>query len=532
MNLTLSHLTYIYENAPSQALAPVTTTFCEGWTGIVGSNGCGKSTLLRLVCGELKPSSGQITPQKKAAYCAQETETRPKSAEDFALDYSKKAFDIKSILEIENDWVWCYDALSQGQRKRLQVAVALWLDLPVLALDEPTNHVDAPCRKRLLEALKNYKGIGLLVSHDREMLDALTQQCLFLSDSSALMRPGNYTEGKKQEQLEHTSKARERKDAKAERSRLQHIKARRYQEAGQAKVRRSKRHLTSGDKDAKARINLAIYTGQDGKAGKRARQMDARLALAEVRLKKVQLDKVYDADVWFDVEPSHRPVIVGLEEGCLSFGKGERLQGKERQSDKGWATIQKGKRKEEKKDKRRYAKHEKCLHIPPLLVGSHDHIAITGSNGAGKSTLISALESAVPSDIKVLYLPQKISIKERQAQVQALEKLSQADRGQTLSIVAQLNSEPERLLSGNSASPGETRKLMLALGILSKPQLIIMDEPTNHFDLISVEALERILAACPCAVVLVSHDKQFLSVTTSIEWHISMFAKGSLLTIR
>jgi ATPase subunit of ABC transporter with duplicated ATPase domains len=100
-------------------------------------------------------------------------------------------------------------------------------------------------------------------------------------------------------------------------------------------------------------------------------------------------------------------------------------------------------------------------------------------------------------------------------------------RGRALSIVAQLNSEPERLLEGDAISPGEMRKLMLALGILDSPELIIMDEPTNHLDLGSTEALERVLSAYPGALLLVSHDATLLGATTSISWRIGRGESGN-----
>ncbi|MDR1358775.1 MAG: ATP-binding cassette domain-containing protein [Coriobacteriales bacterium] len=492
MQITLTHITYTYDDAPDQALVPVSATFAEGWTGLVGSNGSGKTTLLRLLCGELQPTGGQMAPRPAGVYCAQETERSPAGMDDFAVDFSGEALRVRRVLGVADEWPWRYNELSEGERKRLQVAVALWHNPLVLALDEPTNHVDAACRERLLAALAAYRGVGLLVSHDRELLDTLTSQCLFLGKGRATMRSGNYSRGREQEEQAQNAQIHERREAKAELVRLHQVKTERSHEAARADARRSKRTIPKGDRDAKARIDLAIYTGQDGKAGRRSVQMDARLAAAEQRLEQARVEKHYAADVWLDAEPSHRRLLVDMEEGCLAFGTGERL----------------------------LLPVVPCLRIPHLSVAPTDHVALAGSNGAGKSTLIAALLRELNADLRLLYVPQELGAGERQKQLAALKDLPAARRGRALSIVAQLNSDPERVLAGSQASPGETRKLMLALGILNHPQLIIMDEPTNHLDLITTEALETMLATCPCALVLVSHDARFLEATTSIRWQI------------
>lgn len=520
MQINLSQVTYSYEDAPDNALAPVSATFAQGWTGIVGVNGSGKSTLLRLVCGELTPCSGQINPKVNGVYCAQETELKPEGAEDFVLDYSGEALRVKRLLAIDDSWVWRYESLSEGERKRLQIAVALWQEPSILALDEPTNHVDALCREKLAQALARYKGVGLLVSHDRALLDELTSNCLFLGSGGATMRPGNYSQGHEQEQLERASTAHERAQAKAELSRLRQVKAARSNEAAQADARRSKRKIAKGDKDAKARIDLAIYSGQDGKAGKRSVQMDAQMAAAEKRLSQAQVEKVYNADVWLDTTASKRRVLLELSEGFIPF---------DAKQDKGASGAQ------EKAAVSIEQRTTDCpgLLIPSLAIGPSDHIALSGPNGTGKSTLVRKIMQQISPDLRTSYLPQEFCISERKTKLQELNSLPAEQRGRVLSIVAQLNSDPDRLLSGELASPGETRKLMLALDILSKPEIIIMDEPTNHLDLISIEALERLLAACPCALLLVSHDEQFLAKTTNLQWSISPSAgECSTLQVR
>ena len=91
-----------------------------------------------------------------------------------------------------------------------------------------------------------------------------------------------------------------------------------------------------------------------------------------------------------------------------------------------------------------------------------------------------------------------------------LAALQGKERSQVLAAFAQLNADPDKLLSNEAPSPGELRKLMLCLGILDRPQLIVMDEPANYLDLESKVALARCLADYPGALVVASHDEWFL----------------------
>jgi ATPase subunit of ABC transporter with duplicated ATPase domains len=102
-----------------------------------------------------------------------------------------------------------------------------------------------------------------------------------------------------------------------------------------------------------------------------------------------------------------------------------------------------------------------------------------------------------------------------------------------MTIVSRLDSRPGRLLESDAPSPGETRKLLLAIGMTYAPHIIIMDEPTNHMDLPSIQCLEEALSNCPCAVVLVSHDKPFLDSLTKANWIISQSpASGNVFALQ
>ena len=104
------------------------------------------------------------------------------------------------------------------------------------------------------------------------------------------------------------------------------------------------------------------------------------------------------------------------------------------------------------------------------------------------------------------YIPQEIGAEQSRQILADIQRLPRQELGQIMTIISRLGSRPQRLLDSAEPSPGELRKLLLALGVLRSPHLIILDEPTNHMDLVSIQCLEEALADCPCALMLVSHD--------------------------
>ncbi|MBF0916351.1 MAG: ATP-binding cassette domain-containing protein, partial [Atopobium sp.] len=134
------------------------------------------------------------------------------------------------------------------------------------------------------------------------------------------------------------------------------------------------------------------------------------------------------------------------------------------------------------------------------------------------SSMDTAFENTGRVDIKVLYIPQEPDIAQKENTLKKIRELPSVQRGQVLSVVAQLNSDPDCILEGDTVSPGEMRKLMLAQGMLESPELIVMDEPTNYLDLGSTVALERLLSEYPGALLLVSHDLSLIDSATSIKW--------------
>ena len=191
--LYIDKLSFTYENCVSPLFDSLSFQLQQGWTGIVGANGSGKTTLLKLLTGILQPAYGSINFSGDTYYCEQRTDFIPSDFNNLFKTNDKNAFRLINTLQIQEDWLNRWDLLSHGERKRCQIATALYCDPTVLAIDEPSNHLDTSSKEILFNALKSYKGIGILVSHDRRLLDNLCQHTVFLDPSSIEVFKCNYS---------------------------------------------------------------------------------------------------------------------------------------------------------------------------------------------------------------------------------------------------------------------------------------------------------------------------------------------------
>lgn len=496
MQLVLSQLSFSYPSSAHPLFDHIDITFPQGWCGLVGGNGCGKTTLARIIAGELEPDGGSVTPGLVVALCPQDASAAPEDLESFACDWGAEALRARRLLDIDDGWLWRYGTLSLGQKKRVQIACALARCPDVLILDEPTNHLDAPSRELLEAALAHFRGIGILISHDRALLDALAVSCLCFEADGLHMRPGGYGAAREQQKIEAKSAERLREEARSELRRLSREQQARREEAARSERLGSARHLDVHDHDGRERLGRARVSGKDGIASRKISQLDQRIGRLE-KDASAKLARSYGGDLPEGGVRSARDYVAHLAEQTLPFG------------DSGSG-----------------------IRIPELFVGPLDHIAVTGANGNGKSTLVRALVEAVPAGVKSFCLPQEMAPSERRALLAWAKGLGHAEQGALLSAVAQLDGRPESYREGDAVSPGELRKLALASAALGGTELLVLDEPTNHLDVSAIEALERWLASFPGAFVLVSHDRHLVSACADILWQTEILQSGEAVLVR
>jgi ATPase subunit of ABC transporter with duplicated ATPase domains len=352
----------------------------------------------------------------------------------------------------------------------------------------------------LAAAMRQYGGIGLLVSHDRELLDSLCGQCLFLDPPRAVLRPGTWSQGRDQATLEVESLRRAAHAARAEVKKVERRLAEAREEARRSKQRLSKRRIDRRDIDARGKIDHARVTGKDAVAGRLVHRMESNRDRAAGRAAALAPRPAYELGLWFASEPSRRDTALAVPTGQIPLGG------------------------------------EATLTFPDLVVRPRERVALVGPNGCGKSTLVRHLvaglrDGGLPRE-RLLYLAQEIDLNESVEVMARLRSLSDAELGRALTVVNLLGTDPKRLLSTGQPSPGEVRKALIAMGIAGVPHLILLDEPTNHLDLPSIECLEEALDACACALLLVSHDERFLGRLTSIRWEIAVDGASRELRVR
>jgi ATPase subunit of ABC transporter with duplicated ATPase domains len=481
MFLSFKNVRFAYENSSEVIFERLNFTVQHGWTGVVGANGSGKSTLLRLAVGDLPPQAGAIHRPCRGCYCPQLTDFAPLGFQALMDDRRQDAQKIKQTLNLQPEWINRWETLSHGERKRVQIAVLLNQKPDFLAVDEPTNHLDQGTAQQVLQALKMFQGLGLLVSHDRDMLDDLCCQCLFLSPPKIVLRSGGYSDGAVQAEKEATAARKQLAKASQEVAMLQKEYAVRREQTKKAEKQRSKRGLARGDRDARAKIDAARVA--DSGSGQRLRQLDGRLRQAAEKRAEIKIQRKFSLGIAFGGPQPQNKILLSLQEQLISLGNSHRL----------W--------------------------IPALFIQSDDRIGIQGPNGAGKSTLIRRIVADFgQSGHKVAYIPQEIDAAQSKQILESFLKLPKDSLGRAMTFVRRLGSDPERLLKSKEPSPGELRKLLIAACVQDGPNILILDEPTNHMDLPSVECLENALEDCPMALLMVSHDKRFLGKLAERNW--------------
>ncbi len=452
---------------------------------LVGPNGVGKSTLLKILAGKESATSGTVTffnDKSTVGYVPQDIDFDPTVTPWDVLTNERFRLGLPSLSEAaealsrfgftDADSELLISNLSGGEKTKLALA-RVWLFHPdILLLDEPTNYLDHAALDWLEDIVHTYPGTILLVSHDRYFLDRTVERIIELSPNQAVEYRGNYTtyrETKKRDFASHV--ARYEKEQK---------EIRRIQVAIDRQLRwAEKAHKDAGTHD--------FYRRKAKEAAQRAKGVVSRLeALKKTSVSKPKQEKAITFD-GFQGEGGGR-VIVAAEGLTKAFDK-------------------------------------LLFRVSDFSVQRGEKVGIVGPNGSGKTTLLKLiLGQELPSEgtiwvspsARIGYMDQQLSNLDLKASV--LEEVLGSFEKQTPELITKVRTMLGCFLftpddvekSIEVLSPGERKRVVLIKLLMSNLNVLVLDEPTEHLDLLSREKLEEALVSYGGTVILVSHDRYLL----------------------
>ncbi|MES2490255.1 MAG: ABC-F family ATP-binding cassette domain-containing protein [Pseudomonadota bacterium] len=483
-------------------------------TGLVGRNGIGKSVLARILAGELTPTSGRCQRIGTVHYLAQQISPQPDqtvadlvgvSAIIDALDNIESGstrqqdfdavgdrWNIRTELQRELainrlDYLQEHTPatqLSGGEAMRVALIGAFLSGAEMLILDEPTNHLDRDNRRALLDQLQRWTGGLIVVSHDRALLDTM-KRTVELSSFGLRSYGGGYSFYAETKAHEREAALQQLELRKTERKREEALLTQQRERLDKQQARGSKK--ASEANQAPILLGLQKSRSQVSGGKLRARQKATREALS-LQVMEASRKVERDAEIVLlntESDLSLPDKVVELLDVTLPHIHGP---------------------------------HQKI----DLLINKAQRIGLIGPNGSGKSTLLKVLAGRLAPVsgqrevfVETAYLDQHLSVLDPETSIldQMLVANTGIEEGKLRSRLALLGLDVDRIrLPTCMLSGGERLKAAIAKVLYAdKPaQLLLLDEPCNHMDLASVEALESMLRQYQGPLIVVSHDESFL----------------------
>jgi ATPase subunit of ABC transporter with duplicated ATPase domains len=461
---------------------------------LIGPNGSGKSTLMKIIAGDTRPSEGDVQISGIVSYVPQldlNLSQNELPLYEYIALFNEDWWEVTTILETTFGWVpenvaQKVRTLSGGELVKVNLAIALSRHPDILLLDEPTNHLDIQALEILRQFLQNYTGAFVLISHNPFFIDMTVDQVWEIDQHTINRYGGNYSDYRNQKEANLEAQSRQRSAAKQELKNLRRARERELQRA--ARSRRTGREVKHDR--SMSTIEKGFFANKASKsAGKRQDDLSEKEDEIHKRLSSLKQRRNRKAHLDLQAESEGRRHLTTIINGEVSI------------------------------------EERKLIDNVNMDIKYGDRIVVTGPNGSGKSTLAKSIggidiEGSLTGDIRTsetlraVYLSQKYEIVNPdltlvENMVAANPNISYQEIRRILGNFLFLRDEDINK-KASVLSGGETARLAFSMITASPVDLLILDEPTNNLDIDTVDSITEALTEFPGAVVVISHDIDFL----------------------
>ncbi|MBW4512763.1 MAG: ATP-binding cassette domain-containing protein [Scytonematopsis contorta HA4267-MV1] len=459
--------------------------------GLIGCNGSGKSTLLKLLAGQLTPKTGETIRTGSIYYLPQLNSVASKdSVLDWLNSISDEWWTVTTLLEsqfaTEISLSESISSLSGGELTKLWLATALSKQPDILLLDEPTNHLDLVALEQLSQALQDFSGAFVIVSHKPFFLDQVVNTIWELTHEAVKVYGGNYSFYRSQKEIEHQTALRTHEVARKELSKAVHQATKEQQRAAKSrqqgkKLAGSLPTIVAGGLKRKAEVTAGIAKKKHEAAVEKATEKVSQSKIKTTKATQIQLSE----------RSQKRRNLIDIQGANLKLGN--------------------------------------CVLIEniQLHVSNGDRIAIAGANGSGKSSLAKAIlgfkdspavldkgEIMIAPTIKLVYLDQTYEFVNRDFTI--IENMQYSNPDLDYQLLRQqlghfLFFNDDVFKKASSLSGGELARLAIAMISIADIDLLILDEPTNNLDVETINQIIDGLNEFQGTLWVISHDIEFKS---------------------
>lgn len=430
--------------------------------GIVGENGAGKTTLIKVILGNTEIDEGNVFLDCNYSYIGQ--------TEEYHGDCTDGK--IKSLLGTPDKY---NNFLSGGEKVKINITKALSSNSNLLIADEPTSNLDEKTIKTIEKLICEYKGGLLLVSHDRDFLNNLCDNILEVSNGKVKLYKGNYSKYLEIKAEEEAFKKKEYEEYINEKKRLE--KAIIGKENHRDSIRKTPKRM--GNSEAR------LFKMGDQKSKK---HLDGNIKALRSRINHLEVKE----------KPIESKDII------IKIVKGSEMPSK---------TVV------EVRDFNLYVSNKLLAKNINFKIKNGKKAALIGENGCGKTSLIKEIIKNTSDNIKLSnhisigYFDQNQDILNKDKTIlENIKESSSLDESLTRINLGNFGFNGDDVFKKVSIlSSGERVKVALCKIILSDNNTLILDEPTNFLDIKSITALENALKNTEKTLIMISHDRQFIS---------------------